>query len=928
MLRAVKGMGIFLLGFWLVVPVLGSGHWLTTTGLFDAEGRLVRQWEVATPEPTPLEGAWDGRDDRGRPLPAGHYEWRTVRWDAKALRSRWVMSLGAHPALDGKGHPVYFPGAIVGASRLEANAAGTSLFIGAPVGDASDILMKTDLQAQRALWSVTLYQPSLHAVHALRRGGPEDENLLILQGPDRIHVYAPDGRELEVTRIPSTQSQKAHAQIAANRAYLAVSYPDEDLVRLFHLPGMQPAGEVEVPVPKFMAFAQPEGRDLLIVSYAERKIFRAGNDGEVRIFNETVEAPGVIRRYDAGFAVASTPDQYLQREDPEGHNLNLEHMVSERGSRVVFLDPQGREKHRIGTGISNFEGPWRKANLNGILDMVVTTNQVIVLDWPNRLVYLDRESGDAAREVMLGEGSYFSAPAVDPEDPTRVYVRGMYNKYYWQFRVDPAAGTWQTERLIYNTAAGMGATQSHFPRLFSQEDRRYLLMSRLMIAAVEGNRTWPVLRTHLDGEQNGEERLYQVNLEMVRGAPDRHVRPETGLADVDLGAIMAYDRANERLILNQLFSPTLALLPVSWNEAGAPVPQWEGARMFYDARERFPELDLYQHHTGVFDQDGNYYGTFADRNVNVQREKGHHPYWPGQESAHSVLYSLDPSGRTRFEVHATQVQRLAYRGFVQGVISDVLDEWLFLTDRARPGQQIFTTDGLFAGNTWYHNRPEEVPPTLQDPYTRADIVKGAVFRGEDGNVYHAQANINRVDLYEILGLDQFERQRGSIVLTGPVTAPLQKGTGLNVLFTGIADEQAEALTRTGVRVRHDSDPYLFDHTWQSWPDGATGAAWTGWLEIPVSADYTFDVRLANPLDQVDVWLDGKPLISRREGDDHRYVKARTQRMQPGFYAVEIRYEAAGSHRAIGFNWQSPGWNRQGLPAKFLYTHKPVHVQTD
>ena len=96
----------------------------------------------------PIEN-WDGLDDFGRSLAAGTYHWKSVQVDAQALRSKWVMAVGADPVLDEKGQPVYSPGAAFGVSRLASD--GESLYLGAEVTDAADVLLKTGAEVRSGI---------------------------------------------------------------------------------------------------------------------------------------------------------------------------------------------------------------------------------------------------------------------------------------------------------------------------------------------------------------------------------------------------------------------------------------------------------------------------------------------------------------------------------------------------------------------------------------------------------------------------------------------------------------------------------------------------------------------------------------------------------------------------------------------------------
>ncbi len=907
---------------------------LTTTGIFAADGRLVRQWSVLSKSPPPV-AAWDGRDDRGQPMAPGTYQWRSASIEAGTLRSRWVTAIGAHPARNADGHPLYFPGGIVGATRLESD--GEALYIGAPVGDASDILMKTDLAAQKAFWSIDLYQPSLHSVGALRSGGPDNDTLYILQKPDRLHLYSPAGRELAVHRLPplSHQDQRPdpndsrlgwNSQLAVNREFIAVSYPNENLVRYFALPSLAAAGEFAAPAAEHLDFLGDRGRDLAFVSAAERRVFLRQGEAPPQAVPFDIDFPSVIRRHGRQLIVATDQGGYLVKADPAAHGRIDETAIPKHGGRLHLLERDGTLVRSFGSGQTNFEGPWRRENLNGVNDFAIAGRQLIALDWPNRLVWFDLDDGALTAERFLSEGSYFTLPIAVPGRPDRLWVRGMFSLYLWEYAIDLDQRTWTPLRVVVNTASSIGATQNNYYRLFETGDRLFVAHGdgQFDLARLDGNRTFPVLRLNTPERPEGaaaDQPHFLLNAEAAPGAGRLLPRPPSAPELAGLGLFGLRPDGSELIVLTNIFSPWLFRLPATPSAAGVPVPDWARATRFYDATASFPGLDLYQHFPGVFDAAGNYYGSFGDRNVNVQREKDQHLYWPGVESAHSVIYKISPAGQPLFEVGRVQATRLERHGFVQPVVSGLANQLVFVTDRARPGQQVYTDDGLFIGNTWSDNRPDELPPTLQDPYTRADIMRGAILAPGDGRVFHAQANINRVDLYEILGLDTLERAAGELTLDAPPSAVHAAGKGLAVTFHAGA-EFTNPLESRVEPVRHHNQPNMFDHTWLRWPEGVHSAVWKGFIEVPATDAYVLDLHTGGGDDHVRLEVDGQVLLDGPAVPDSRYVKTAPVRLASGRrYPLEIRYRKGAGQPVLRLNWQTPSRNRQTVPTVFLYQTK-------
>jgi hypothetical protein len=893
----------------------------TSIGIYDPNGRLVRQWALADADPEPVAD-WDGLDDAGRPLPPGEYSWKSVRLPVGAMRSRWVSAIGADPAIDSAGNPIYFPGSIIGATQLETD--GQGLYFGTAIADASDVIRKTDLNARRAYWKVGLLeQTALHQATAMAFGGPGRGGLYVLQTKGTVHPYTRDGRAMPVKQVPKLSEKGGSSHAAANKQYLAVSYPHENRIRLFTLPQVEPAGEIEADAPESLCFLGDTGRELAFVSVANAAVFRADTDGQVTELTDEISHPALVARMGAGLVVATNETTYLHRAYPEANAINAERGIARRGSQVVVLDRTGKVLRTLGTGETNYHGPWKAENLNGAGDLVVRGQRIFLLDWPHRLVILSADDGKLLREVFLGEGSYFTLPIAEPGRSDRLWVRGMYAKFLWTFQVDPLEGTWRAMRLISNSAVSMGASQNQFYRLGRIAGRRVMVTDGpVSVLAITGNRTRAMLRLHTKAPDGADPNQRYFFLRENLGDPNGQVLPRPTIEAVgNAPQLLGLSNDGTTLVTGNGYAPVLARMPAKVIGEGAVRPLWDKARKLYDASRTHPGLDAYQHFPGVFDEDGTYYGTFADRNINVQRGKEQHLYWPGVESAHTRLYGVGPDGQVRFEVGRIGAVRDDPGGFVQANISGRVNELLLVTDRATPGQRVYTTDGLYVGNTWEHLRDDEVPATLQDPYRRADIVRGAILQTPDGRVFHAQPNINRVDLYEIIGLDAVRHDRGSLTLTeARRSAPADaEGTGLRATYYRDADATDAIETRVDERLRFHSDPYLYDHTWKRWPEGTAAVEWTGELEVPLTDDYLFDVRVGSPGDRVTVEIDGRVILRSRKGMNPVYVQADRVRLQAGRrLPITVRYVPAGGPKVLSLNWRRPATNRRFVPTRYLY----------
>jgi len=125
-------LALFLLGVTdLLVPLHGQQNFslqlsqggLTSAGIFDANGRIVRTlWALETFNAGNLNCSWDARDDLGTPVPPGSYTWKVLRNGSQynnigvigntglpPITSGHVPSLIEGLAVDSQGQPVLGP---------------------------------------------------------------------------------------------------------------------------------------------------------------------------------------------------------------------------------------------------------------------------------------------------------------------------------------------------------------------------------------------------------------------------------------------------------------------------------------------------------------------------------------------------------------------------------------------------------------------------------------------------------------------------------------------------------------------------------------------------------------------------------------------------------------------------------------------------
>ena len=86
---------------------------LTSAGIFDSEGRLVRVlWTMKGAQAGALKGKWNGKDDNGKIAPPGEYTWKVVVNRSKYVNIGTIGNTGLPPTTSGH-VPIFLEGVAV-----------------------------------------------------------------------------------------------------------------------------------------------------------------------------------------------------------------------------------------------------------------------------------------------------------------------------------------------------------------------------------------------------------------------------------------------------------------------------------------------------------------------------------------------------------------------------------------------------------------------------------------------------------------------------------------------------------------------------------------------------------------------------------------------------------------------------------------------
>ncbi len=434
-----------------------------TLAIDDAKtGRRVRNLIAAAPRE---KGAhiekWDGLDDDGKPVAPGEYSYKAIYHDG--IRANWVMSF-ANP-----GNPTWQTsdgrGAFYGdhTAPQAAAAAGEYVALAAPMGEAGQHLIGTDLNGQR-LWGLA----NLVAFDGGRISLATDGKILWVASEGkqsiiyRVEVatgkYAPwdmkaldaSGAEyrvleLKVSDLPGLGADPKlganMSAVALREQVLAVALARENKVKLLDAQTGKTLQELDIAEPH--AVVLDAGKKPIMLS-----------KGRLRRLSENGAS--------AAFSDASFPDGYGLAIDAQG-NVYLSVRGSEQNVKV--FSPQGKLIREIGKrGGRPALGIYDEAGMREPAGIAIDSqNRLWVTEEtmnPKRTSIWDVKSGKLIKE-LVGTTTYAGAGSINPFDPTMGFSDNT------AYRINLQTGAWKpTYSLAQSSTSAHGTDSRHADDLF------------------------------------------------------------------------------------------------------------------------------------------------------------------------------------------------------------------------------------------------------------------------------------------------------------------------------------------------------------------------------------------------------------------------------------------------------------------------------
>jgi len=399
--------------------------------VYDATGHMVRPMLYGQPhEPGEYTLTWDGLDRYGDPQPPGKYEWRLLR--TPGFSREFLVNVGINTTWS----PFdVWPGNHFGPNVLMVDEE-RALYVGSVSSEGPPSLLKMSLDGSRKHWDTGTWGLG-DGLGGLARIGNSlflemGATLEIRRADNGNHFWGVDKlRRFAEQRIPfadlfhagdSRQAQDGPVpNFAGGRDFLVVTYHNHDEVRFLWPMDDKIERERTVTVPKPGAVTvSPEGQ-VFVVS-GEEIVLVDRETGDVATVLREVPQPGKIA-YDPVFKdlLVASARRCIRR-----YHLADGQLVA------VYGRPEGRKY-----------GVFNPVDFDDILDIAADHKGgfVTVEQYPRRVAHFRGREQHELVNQWIGGLQWGSLAAIDPADPTVVYLQ-VDPKHLGRGNIDYEAKTW------------------------------------------------------------------------------------------------------------------------------------------------------------------------------------------------------------------------------------------------------------------------------------------------------------------------------------------------------------------------------------------------------------------------------------------------------------------------------------------------------
>ena len=889
----------------------------TSVGAFDrTTGRLVRTlWSGEQVSAGRYSVVWDGFDNRGRPVPAGSYEWRSVT--VPGFTARYVTTIGINPP--GGEHPEprrSWVGDHVGGGIVDVDESG--VYVGSPMTEGLMMLMKVDASSSQVTWRREQFYQSGRLTKAATSG----THVFMLHPNGKLRRLNRDNGHVDAEWQIAAEG-KAPIDVDARGRNLVVADGHSHKIKwLSTQTGKEVAAVTLENSVCVAAIEDAEGG--VAVAASGKDIFRIQRDGAVK---KVATLSGSVGALDF---------------DPQRNEL----WAVVDGYQVMRLDEHFQVQQTYGDRPREF-GPYDPTRFAGIYDIAADLQGGFYVGEPGhpprRIAHIARDG--SVIEQWFGGMSFYVGGTFDPDDPSRligIAPEGTVNVY----RIDFADGSWEIEETYSTGRLGDGMFPNAGAFRAIRRDGRLYLYHRVIPAVLrldsELRRAVPIAiagrvlnqgRTFFQFAGSGRDGYPKpwVTAAEHHGYQDLHSAPKlyswadsNGNGEFEPAEFRFYPTASRGLSFHNpgdFNSNGDYLGTANINEPHAlvrlPVVDWEGPQKAAP-RWGWDKIEI----AGEVIADSYGYGSprcasvAPDDSVSVAYQAGimireHGQYegggWPEAAMRGSRILAFDSRLSPTFAVgRQSKISAEASTGTLCYPMQTTSGPHrsVIVNDQTQQPAQVWTHDGLYVGGFFDHRANDNFDDGLYRVH--GDDNQGAtVVTTASGTTYWLMPYQGHNRLYEITGWNDWQRQSGPVDLPARNAVPELNGTGFTARYY-----------RGSKLVLETVEPPIYFEPFGSerHADNVSlhyKAVWTGQVVPPVSDRFQFR-SLLGKAEQVAVWIDGRIIHANgfeKTNADHAVELTAGHR-----HHIRIEYINPDSRAELKLLWHSRITDPQVIPA--------------
>ncbi len=505
-----------------------------------------------------------------------------------------------------------------------------------------------------------------------------------------------------------------------------------------------------------------------------------------------VAAPGAITTDAQGNLFCLSASQIIRLDLKGGKHLQLTHdleaptalAVDSRDNLYAFesktntirvYDADGKFQREIGKPGGYQVGPWDPYRMQEVTSLVIDKkDQLWVVSacyWPKRIALFSAMDGLWKRD-FFGNTNYGGAGILDPGDKRRLFVNRL------EFEIDWETGKSHLKNILWNGATPVGEIPIYV------NGAQYMVNStdvsngnqgvgivyryekdhlRLMAAAGRADGFGPLRSGAIQRKLNGAllaNLLFtwsDTNGDQVVDPDEVHFEPvpegyiPVSVFDHQLGmAAGSVEFRVDSFLANGVPIYQIHQNPKVRLAAARSMAQTDGRKGYFVQGDHGP--------TGVMQEDGQWKWTYPTEGGTTQGYANAKPYWPGQMvgqfyiNGHFTAHAGDLGEAFTIHTNMGSMDLITADGLLAG--------WIF-NDQRLPGKRAWSFPE--------HERGMD----MSDVTLGQEHFGGHVTRTSD-NHYYAVVGHNHASVVEILGLDQFKRQQGTIEVTPEMVIQTQE----------------------------------------------------------------------------------------------------------------------------------------------------------